>query len=109
MRKSKKYKREKDIFERAYFPDRYINRITDVNSEFFKEENIKGVIIDVDNTVIDVKKNLIDGLLEWKNELTENDIKVVILSNTIDRPKVLKIAEFLDIEYFIFGDRKSVV
>ncbi len=109
MRKSKKYKREKDIFERAYFPDRYINRITDVNSEFFKEENIKGVIIDVDNTVIDVKKNLIDGLLEWKNELVDNDIKVVILSNTIDRPKVLKIAEFLDIEYFIFGRKPNLI
>lgn len=100
--------RKKNILEEAHFPDRYINRITDIDSNFFKEENIKGVIIDIDNTVIDVKKNLIDGLVEWINELKENNITVVILTNTFDRPKVVKIANLLDIDYFLFGRKPSI-
>ena len=100
--------RKKNILEEAYFPDRYINRITDINSDFFKEEDIKGVIIDIDNTVIDAKKNVIDGLIEWKNELTENDIEVIILSNTVDRPKVATIANLLDVDYFIFGRKPNL-
>lgn len=100
--------RKKNILDEAYFPDRYINRITDIDSEFFKEEDIKGVIIDIDNTVIDVKKNLIDGLIEWNKELKDNEIEVVILSNTVDRPKVAKIANLLNIEYFIFGRKPNI-
>ena len=99
--------RKKNILEEAYFPDRYINRITDIDSEFFKDEDIQGVIIDIDNTVIDVKKNLIDGLVEWNKELKENGIEVVILSNTIDKPKVAKIANLLNVEYFIFGRKPN--
>lgn len=103
------FKRKKNVFEEAYFPDRYINRITDINSKFFKKENIKGVIIDIDNTVIDVKKKLIDGLIEWKDELKENDIKLVILSNSPDRIKIAKIADLLNVSYFIFGRKPSSV
>ncbi len=101
------FARKKNILEEAYFPDRYINRITDINSNFFKKEGIKGVIIDIDNTVIDVKKNLIDGLIDWKEELTNEGITVVILSNTIDRPKVAKIANLLGVDYFIFGRKPN--
>lgn len=101
-------KKKKKIFEETYFPDRYINRITDINSDFLKKENISGVIIDIDNTVIDVKRNLIDGLIEWKDELSENDIKLVILSNTLDKPKVAKIADLLKVDYFVFGRKPNI-
>ena len=99
--------RKKNIFEEAYFPDRYVNRITDLDSDFFTKEDIKGVIIDVDNTVIDVKKNLIDGLVEWRDELKAKGIDVVILSNTIDKIKVSKIADLLDVDYFTFGRKPN--
>ena len=98
---------KKNIFEEAYFPDRYVNRITDLDSDFFTKEDIKGVIIDVDNTVIDVKKNLIDGLVEWRDELKAKGIDVVILSNTIDKIKVSKIADLLDVDYFTFGRKPN--
>ncbi len=103
-----RFRKKKNVMEEAYFPDRYINRITDINSGFFKEEGVEGVIIDIDNTVIDENKNLIDGLVEWNNELRDNGIEVIILSNTVDKPKVFKIASLLDVDYFIFARKPNL-
>lgn len=41
------------------YPKYYCKNVTEISIEFLKENNIKGIILDVDNTLIDKKKNML--------------------------------------------------
>ena len=55
--------------------------ITDIGVDFLKENNIKGLILDVDNTLIDLSKNKIDGLDDWIDSIIKSGIKIAVVSN----------------------------
>ena len=44
------------------YPKFYCDRITDINVNFLRENNIKALILDVDNTLLDTDKRMVDGL-----------------------------------------------
>lgn len=102
-KENEKVKNEKNKNNSAnlLFPNKYVEKITDIDSRFLKERNISAIIIDVDNTVMDFKRDIIDGLVEWYNELKNNNIRVIILSNTSKKTKATKVAELLNIDYFM--------
>ena len=62
-------------------PNAEFDIITDITIDFLKENNIKGLILDVDNTLIDLSRNKIEGLDDWINSMIESGIKIVIVSN----------------------------
>ena len=70
-----------------------------------KKNNIHGVILDVDNTLIDFDKNLLPGIENWGEILTQNNIKCIILSNSSKIEKVKTVAEKLKIDYIFFGTK----
>ena len=47
------------------YPKYYCKKVTDIDINFLKENNIKGLILDVDNTLIDFDLNIIQGAKEW--------------------------------------------
>ena len=55
--------------------------ITDIGVDFLKENNIKGLILDVDNTQIDLSRNKIDGLDDWIDSIIKSGIKIAVVSN----------------------------
>lgn len=57
--------------------------ITDISSEFLHNNNIKGLLLDVDNTmsVAHGDKTLREGLVEWLSDMKENGIELIVLSN----------------------------
>ena len=55
--------------------------ITDIGVDFLKENNIKGLILDVDNTLIDLSKNKIDGFDDWIDSIIKSGIKIAVVSN----------------------------
>ena len=55
--------------------------ITDIGVDFLKENNIKGLILDVDNTLIDLSRNKIDGLDDWIDYIIKSGIKIAVVSN----------------------------
>ena len=66
------------------FKPHYIfNSITDISVEFLYEQGIKGLLLDVDNTmsVAHGNKALREGLPEWLSDMKENGIELMILSN----------------------------
>lgn len=87
------------------YPKYYCDRITDITAEFLKENNIKALILDVDNTLIDIDRNLVDGLIEWHKNMDSNGIKMIILSNSYKKDKVKKVADTLNLEYIYFGKK----
>ena len=87
------------------YPDFYLNNILDITIPFLKENNIKGLILDVDNTLIDFDKKLLEGAENWAQMLKENGIQLCILSNSNQKEKVEKVATNLQIPYFYFAKK----
>ena len=74
-------------------------------NRYMEENSIKGLILDVDNTLIDYDKKMIDGIEQWAEELKQNNIKLCILSNSNKKDKVKKISEVLEVPYFYFAKK----
>ena len=89
------------------YPSIYIENVKKITLELLKEKKIKGLILDIDNTLIDYDKNLLEGTKEWCDNLKENDIKLCILSNTNKVKKVEKVAKILNLEYIYFAHKPS--
>lgn len=87
------------------YPDFYCNNVRDVKLEFLREKNIKGIILDVDNTLIDYYRNFENGTIEWVNELKNAGIKFCIVSNSNKLDKVEYVAEVLDVPFFHFAKK----
>ena len=85
------------------YPKLYLDKITDLKYEYLEENNIKGLILDVDNTLIDFNLKFIEGLEIWHKELTKKGIKTIILSNTNKKEKVEMVSKKLNIDYMLFA------
>ncbi len=89
------------------YPDLYLNNIKEITLQLLKENKIKGLILDVDNTLIDYDKNLLEGTKEWCDNLKQHNIKICILSNTNKVKKVERVAKILDLEYIYFAHKPN--
>ena len=87
------------------YPKFYCDRITDINVDFLRENNIKALILDVDNTLLDTDKRMVDGLEKWHEEIINAGIKTLILSNSNKKKKLEFISEKLGIEYIGFATK----
>lgn len=88
-----------------FYPNCYLKNITEIDIELLKKNNIKGLILDVDNTLIDYDHKLIDGLEEWYEKMKANNIKFCILSNSNKKEKVKRVADKLNVPYIFFGTK----
>ena len=61
-----------------FYPKSYFNKIVDIDVNFFIEKNIKAVLLDIDNTILDKRHNMVQGLEEWVKTLKENNIKILV-------------------------------
>lgn len=87
------------------YPNEYFNNVREINIDFLKKNEIKALILDVDNTLIDYDKNLDKATIEWAENLKKEGIKLYILSNSNKKEKVKTVAEKLKIEYEYFGKK----
>ena len=87
------------------YPKAYFNSVIDITIEFLEQNKIKGLILDVDNTLIDYYKNMSEDTMKWANELKQNGIKMCILSNSNKKEKVANVANKLQIEYSYFAKK----
>ena len=89
------------------YPNLYLTNIKEITLELLNKNKIKGLILDVDNTLIDYDKNLLEGTKEWCDNLKQNNIKICILSNTNKVKKVEKVAKILGLEYIYFAHKPN--
>lgn len=87
------------------YPNEYIKGVEDLSIELLKKNNIKGVILDVDNTLIDFDKKMPDGIEEKIKDLKQLDIKFCILSNSNKVRKIKDVAQKLDIPFIYFAKK----
>ncbi|MFW5998194.1 MAG: YqeG family HAD IIIA-type phosphatase [bacterium] len=66
-------------------PDEYYQNIFDINLSRLKKEGIKGIICDIDNTIVPYKKKIInEKIKEWFVETRQKNLKVCLLSNGLN-------------------------
>lgn len=87
------------------YPKGYFDSVRDIKIEYLKENEIKAIILDVDNTLIDYYKNFPKGTKEWVARLKEYGIKFCILSNSNKIEKVKDVAKQIDVPYFYFAKK----
>lgn len=87
------------------YPKIYLKKVQEVTYELLKQNNIKGVILDVDNTLIDYYKKMPEGVENWCKDLKQKNIKFCIASNSNGKEKVEKVAKDLDIPYIYFAKK----
>lgn len=87
------------------YPDAHFQSVKEIKLDFLQKNNIKALILDVDNTLIDYDKNLEEDVIKWAKELKEQGIKLYILSNSNKKEKVQNVAKKLEIEYEYFAKK----
>lgn len=66
-------------------PAYIVERVTDINLEELKDDNIKGLIFDLDNTLMPPETGVFpEDIVEWI-ETVKKDFKIAILSNNPDK------------------------
>lgn len=88
-------------------PNMQVGKITDITIEMLKENNIKGMILDVDNTLIDLDRVPLEGIKEWIDNMKNEGIKFCIASNSLKKDKIEKVAKMLDIPYVHFSAKPT--
>ena len=81
-------------------PKFIFDNITDITIEFLKENSIKGLLVDVDNTLTIAHANptLKKGVDEWLLKMQESGIGVIILSNA-KKERVQPFAEKIGLNF----------
>ena len=81
------------------YPNLLLNSVTEITEHLLKQNNIKALILDVDNTLINIEQKIPEKIKNWVTEMKKAKIKLYILSNTNDKQKVEKVSNYLDIPY----------
>lgn len=92
---------------RLFVPSEYVKKVTDITPESLTEKGIRGVITDLDNTLVEWDRpDATPMLIDWLRTLKEAGIQVVIVSNNKEL-RVKSFADPLGIP-FIFQARKPM-
>ncbi len=87
------------------YPNIYLNKVEEITPELLSENKIKALILDVDNTLIDINRNLSDSIIDWAMNLRGHGFKLYILSNTNHKEKVEEVANKLGVPYENFAKK----
>lgn len=90
-----------------FLPDQHVKNIFEITPQALKEKGVKGIITDLDNTLVEWDRPLATPkIIEWFEEMKRNKIKVTIVSNNKEG-RVKAFSDPLNIP-FIFAARKPM-
>jgi uncharacterized protein len=65
-----------------FLPDQHVKSIFEITPESLKEKGIKGIITDLDNTLVEWDRpNATPKLIKWFEDMKNSNVKVTIVSN----------------------------
>lgn len=84
-------------------PEIKLEKVTDISVNILKKYNIEALILDVDNTLSTHHGQVLtDGLIDWLEEMHQNGIKLMVLSNSKEA-RVKPFAEKISLDYISLG------
>ena len=91
-----------------FLPDEHVKSILDITPKHLKDMGIKGIITDLDNTLVEWDRpNTTPQLIRWFEEMKTNNILVTIVSNNRSRTRVKVFSDPLQIP-FIYQAKKPM-
>ena len=87
------------------YPNEYFDKIEKITIEYLQKNKIKALILDMDNTLINYKKEMPEKIYKWAKELKGQGVKLIIVSNSNKKDKLEKISNLLGIKYIIFAKK----
>lgn len=87
------------------YPKEYLDSVKEISIDLLEKNHIKGLILDVDNTLIDFNKKILEGVETWVQDLKKAGIKLCILSNSNKLEKVKNVAEKLNVPFIYFAKK----
>ena len=90
-----------------YFPTKYIESILHIDPKELKINGIEGIILDLDNTIIDKSGEEIPDFEKWKNSIIENGIKIILVTNNFLKKRIEKITKKYNLEYVSFARKPN--
>ena len=83
------------------YPNDYFEKIDKITIEYLKKNDIKALILDMDNTLINQNSEMPENVLKWAKEIRGQGVKLIIASNSNRKNKLDKISNLLGIEYIL--------
>lgn len=83
-----------------FFRPTYVfDKVTDITPEFLRKKHVKGLLLDLDNTLTTHNNPVVpQSSIEWIELMKQNGIKLMIVSNN-HAPRVTPFAEQLGVEF----------
>ncbi len=92
---------------KLFLPNEHVKSIFHITPQMLKERGVKGIITDLDNTLVEWDRpSATPQLIEWFKEMKDHGIQVTIVSNNIEK-RVKLFSDPLGIP-FIFQARKPM-
>ncbi|WP_160721823.1 YqeG family HAD IIIA-type phosphatase [Bacillus sp. USDA818B3_A] len=92
---------------KQFLPNEHVKSILDISPDALKARGIKGIITDLDNTLVEWDRpSATPQLIKWFDEVKKHNIKVTIVSNN-NEERVKFFSDPLNIP-FIFRARKPM-
>lgn len=82
----------------VFLPDMYKKDIFDIDYKKLKEEDIKCILFDLDNTISPAKEVIYKDDVKDLFEKLKKDFKIIIFSNNFPK-RVSKFAKYYDVDY----------
>lgn len=86
-------------------PNLIYKGVEHIDLEMLKKMNVEGILLDIDNTLIDYTKVLSEPIIKWVEEAKSKGFKLCILSNSNKMEKIIPLSEKLDIKYVSFAKK----
>ena len=90
-----------------YFPTKYFDNISEITTEQLIGNGIEGIILDLDNTIIDKKGIEVPNFDIWKDKILESGIKIVVVTNNFLKKRIEKITNKYNLEYILFARKPN--
>ena len=88
---------------------RFIFRdVIDITPEFLAEQNIKFLMMDLDNTIAAYNEQVFaDNILSWIQEIKNSGVELFIISNSTRVDRVTSLSESIDIKFIMRAYKPS--
>jgi uncharacterized protein len=94
---------------KQFLPDEHVKSILDITPEHLRGLGVKGIITDLDNTLVEWDRpTATPQLIKWFEEMKKSNILVTIVSNNRSKNRVKVFSDPLEIP-FIFQAKKPMV
>lgn len=92
---------------RAYVPDFIFNKTINITPEFLKEQGIKTLLLDVDNTLATHGNPVpAEGIIDWISLMQQSGIKLMVTSNNFKK-RVEPFARDLGLDFVSFSAKPT--